>query len=286
MTRGELYYLGSRLLPYLPPRFAYPLCSLIGVLGPRMPVWPRIMQNLRYAFPEASPATHRRYGRMVMGGLLKNYYDLLRAHAISSLELARSTDVQGLDNLLGALARGKGVVVAMPHIGNLSLVAEPVATLARTRIVVVVERMRDPAIHTILNTLRRRPNVEVVEIGPLVVRKLLRVLQAGEIVVLPGDRTVAAATVAVSFFGGRALVPAGPAALALRTGAPLLTSYTYRRPSNASVVVVDPPLAVERRQSREETTQRLMQAVIHVFEAYIRGHPGQWLVTEPVWSAA
>ena len=284
MSIALVFHLGSRLLPYLPPALGYRLCDYLSFLAPLSPAWPQILANLERVVPHEPAATRRRYAREIVDGLLKNYYDLLRAHALSPSELARTCDIRGLPNLLGALARGKGVLVAMPHIGNLSLVAEPVATLAQSQIVVIVEQMQDPAVHRLLNTLRRRSNTTPVEIGPHSARAIIQALRAGQIVVLPCDRTVAGATVEVTFFGAPAVVPAGPATLALRTGAPLLTAYTYRQPDNRSTVVIDPPLALDRGADLTADIQRTMQAILRIFEAYIRRHPAQWLLTEPLWA--
>lgn len=283
MSIAFVYQLGARLLPYLPRPIGYRLCDQISYLAPLMPVWPRIQFNLSHVLPQASEQTRNRTGREIIAGLLKNYFDLLRAPATSSAELARTTDIAGVENLRQALARGKGAIVAMPHMGNLSLVAQPVASLLATQITVIVEQMRDPAVHALIKQLRLRSRIHMVEVGPQATREIGRALRAGDIVVLASDRTVASATVEVDFFGATAVVPCGAALLALRTGAPLLTAYTYRPTSGRSLVVIDPPLAIERRDDLASDIRRVMQAIMRIFEAYIRRHPSQWLLTEPVW---
>jgi KDO2-lipid IV(A) lauroyltransferase len=285
MNGADILPIASRLLPYVPPDLGYRLCERCALFAPWMPAWPSILQNLRHVAPDAAEATYRRYARTIVSGLLKNYYDLLRSHALSAAELAATMDVQGLGNLECALAKGKGVIVAMPHLGNFSLIAEPVANLIRHPIVVAVEQMRNAKVHHLLNTLRERGNVEMLEVGPSIARPLLRALRANHIVVLLSERTVAGATVEVDFFGTPAKVPSGPATLALRTGAPLLTAYTYRRPDNRSTIFIDPPLAFEPIHDLRSDVRRLMQVVMRILESYIRRRPGQWLLTEPVWDA-
>jgi len=283
MSIAFVYQLGARLLPYVPPSIGYLLCDQISYLGPLTPAWSQILFNVRQVLPRASAKEHRRIGRQIVAGLLTNYFDLLRAPVTSSAELARRTSAQGIDNVRTALARDKGVIVAMPHMGNLSLVAEPVTTLAGTTITVVVEQLHNPAVHELINGYRSRSNIQIVEAGPQVARQITRALRSGGIVVLASDRTVAEATVEVEFFGRTAVVPAGPAWLAIRTGAPLLTAYTYRPTRARSVVVIDPPLAIERRGDLGTDVRRVMQAIMRIFEAYIRRHPSQWLLTESLW---
>lgn len=283
MNSADILPVASRLLPYVPPSIGYQLCDGFALFAPWMPAWSSILRNLRQVLPDITEATRRRYARTIVRGLLKNYYDLLRSHALSAVELASTIDVEGVSNLDHALAGGKGAIVAMPHLGNFSLVAEPVANLTRHPMVVVVEQMQNATAHQVLNTLRERGNVQMLEIGPSVARPLLRALRNNHIVVLLSERTVAGATVEVDFFGSPAKVPSGPATLALRTGAPLLTAYTYRQPDNRSTVVIDPPVVFEPLSDIRSDVQRLMQAVMRILEAYIRRYPGQWLLTESVW---
>ena len=283
---GDLYRWASRVLPYVPPRLGYALSERLSLWGHRLPGWSRIMTNLAYALPEATDAERRHYAREVVANLLKGYYELLRLHAMSPAEALRLVDVQGLSNMHGALDRGMGALVAMPHMGNHSLVAAPVAARIGRPIMVVAERISNPAVHELFTSLRRRKDVEVVEISRQVTRTIIGALRAGKVVVLPCDRTVASATIEVKFFGARARVPSGPATLALRTGAPLLPSYVYRQPDNRSTVVIDPPLLLETDADLQRNVQRTMQAIMRIFEGYIRRRPGQWLLTEPVWTSA
>jgi lauroyl/myristoyl acyltransferase len=283
LSVGRLYRLASYVLPYVPPALGYRLCEQLRFLAPRLPVWDQILLNLARVLPHETDAVRRRCAREVVSNLGKNYYDLLRSHAISSEELDRTVDIQGLENVREFVAQRKPVIAAIPHIGNISLVAEPMATRIQRPIMVVVEQMSDPIAHDLLNKLRRRRNVEMVELGPRMPRTIMQGLRDGKVIVLASDRTVADATVEVEFFGAPVQVPSGPAVLALRTGATLLTAFTYRRPDNRSTVVIDPPLVLERRGDLHSEVRRTMQAVIRIFESYIRHHPSQWLITEPVW---
>jgi len=282
----HVYRLSARLLPQLPPTIGYRLCEQLSVLAPLTPAWPRIQANLQQVLPHATESHRRRLGRRIVANLLKGYYELFRLHSQTPADRASLVDIRGLANLETALAGGKGVIIAMPHMGSLSLAAEPVAALVKTPLMVAAEQLRDPDIHALMRSLRQQGDVEVVEIGPTIARTITRRLRAGHIVVLPCDRTVADATVDVMFFGKSARVPSGPAMLALRTGAPIMTAFSYRLPDNRSVVVIDPPIVLERRTELGVDVGRIMQAVLRIFETYIRRDPAQWLLTEPVWDTA
>jgi KDO2-lipid IV(A) lauroyltransferase len=80
----------------------------------------------------------------------------------------------------------------------------------------------------------------------------------------------------VRFFGRRAIVPSGPAAIACRRGVPLLPIYS-RREGSRYHVHVDPPIEPPAEPCRgKEVVSEVMQAVIERFEGFIRAHPDQW----------
>jgi phosphatidylinositol dimannoside acyltransferase len=283
---ADLYRWAARVLPYVPPALGYPLCERLGYLGPWFSAWHQVLDNLGYVLPGASVATREQCARGVMASLFKNYFDLLRLHAISPQELERLVEPRGIENLKAALQRGKGAVVALPHIGNISYLPEPMAARLDRRIMTVVEQVADPRVQELVTALRRRKRTEIVPISPRAVHQLMQALRAGDVVALANDRTVGSATVEVEFFGAPARLPSGPAMLALRTGAPLLTAFTYREADNRSIVVIDLPIVLERSGRLAEDVYRLTQAVARVLESYIRYHPAQWLITAPVWNVA
>jgi KDO2-lipid IV(A) lauroyltransferase len=76
----------------------------------------------------------------------------------------------------------------------------------------------------------------------------------------------------VSFFGRRVIVPGGPAAIALKTGAALLPAYQYATGPSRYHVHLDPPIAM----AAGETKESLMQRVVSRFEDFIKERPDQW----------
>lgn len=280
----DLYRWASRILPYVPPTIGYPLCERLAFVARWLPGWQQVLANLRQVLPDVGDGERVRCARGVFANLLKNYYDLLRLHAISPATLADAVETRGLENLVAALARGKGAVVAIPHLGNISFLPEPLSDRLGRPILTVVEQLADPEVQAFFTALRARKGAEILPIGPGTVRRLIEALREGSVVALASDRTVATATVNVCFFGGEVAMPAGAATLALRTGAPLLTAYTYRKADNRCVVVIDPPLDLQRRTVLAADVHRVMQVIARIFESYIRRRPAQWLITTPVWA--
>ncbi|MDQ6862019.1 MAG: hypothetical protein M3032_12810, partial [Verrucomicrobiota bacterium] len=173
----------------------------MAVLAPYLPAWPAIKANMEHVRPHA---TRREIGALARGviiHLLKNYYDLLRADRISSQQLDAMYEIEGLANARHAMALGKGLLGVTLHSGNYSLAFEPVARALDIQMLVVVEQMTNPAVHMLLNTLRRQEHVSIVPVDRSITRRILQTLRDGGAVILAQDRLVATAATTVDFFG-------------------------------------------------------------------------------------
>jgi KDO2-lipid IV(A) lauroyltransferase len=221
-----------------------------------------------------------------MIGICKNYFDLFRFHTLSREQLLDHTVSEGDEHVERALARGRGLIMIAPHAGNYSVIFAPMIQRFNTRVLLVVEQMSDPHVHEVMNSLRRTAGVDIEPLGPHVGRTVLRALRQNHIVLLAGDRAIGENAQIVQFFGQPTPIPNGPATLALRTGAPLLTAYTQRMKDNRSYVRFDPPLLFERSASLQNDICDATQKIAYIMQAYIRRDPGQWLVAENVWPNA
>ena len=94
------------------------------------------------------------------------------------------------------------------------------------------------------------------------------------------DRDLSGTGVEVTFFGERVTMPAGPATLALRTGATLVAAACYSGPGRDHFAVITPPIATERLGRLREDVVRVTQAVTQEIEGLIRRAPEQWHVLE------
>jgi KDO2-lipid IV(A) lauroyltransferase len=96
------------------------------------------------------------------------------------------------------------------------------------------------------------------------------------------DRDLEGNGVLVDFFGERVSIPAGPATLALRTGAALVAAACYAGPGRDHFAVITPPIDVERRAGRlREDVERITQDVARALEGLIQRAPEQWHVLQP-----
>jgi phosphatidylinositol dimannoside acyltransferase len=218
----------------------------------------------------------------VVATVTRNYLDLVRAPSLSEAALGRQFTFVHRERLESAIARGRGVIVVGPHLGNFSLVAQAAARQG-TRVTVVVERLRPAALFDVFTSLRGSHGVRIVAAGPEGVRQMLATLRRGEVLALAGDRDVTGGGAPIPFFDAPAPLPLGPATLALRTGAALLPMFTYRVGPDRSVVVVQPPIEPVATGDRAADIAATTALVADALAAAIRVAPDQWAVLQRVW---
>lgn len=276
-----------KLVPLVPARIGYPLCTVLGaLLGPLLPPWPHVRANLRVTMPDVHESERVAAARRVMIHYFKNYYELFRVHTLTPAALDALATVTGGEHITAALARGRGLLILAPHCGNYGIIFGPVIRHFESEILVVVEQLADPRLHRLMNSVRQMPGVEIEPLGPAAGRKVLRALRQNQIVLTGGDRAIAEAALTVDFFGRPTPLPSGPATLALRTGAPLLTGYTQRLPDNTLAAHFGPALALDRSGDAERDLRDAVQKIAYSMQAYIRHDPSQWIVGEEVWPNA
>ncbi|MGD0312443.1 MAG: phosphatidylinositol mannoside acyltransferase [Acidimicrobiales bacterium] len=199
-------------------------------------------------------------------------------------EVEERTFVRGLEYLVDGMAAGNGVIMALPHVGSWEYGGAFLATqdLPMTS---VAERLEPPELFDFFVEQRAAMGLTIVPLDAHSGSALMSTLRRGGLVGLLSDRDVAGNGVEVDFFGERTTMPAGPATLALRTGAVLVTGAVYSGPGSDHRALVEPPLDTSRQGSLRADVSRLTQQIATRFEGLIRRAPEQWHVFQPLWLA-
>lgn len=275
------YTAGARVVRAFPPSFRH------AVAAPGGSAWYWLNGRQRRAAldnyaaaldldpsdPEVARVARRafqNYGRMVL--------DFLLMGSLTKDELLQRTDVDGREHLDAALSRGRGVLLALPHMGSWDNTGSFGGALGYP-IVAVTGRFPGSLNAAVVKT-RERYGLQVLLVGRPAVREIIQALSTNRMVGLVCDQEEGPG-VEVSFFGRRAIVPAGPASLALKTGAALMPGYQYMTSSGRHHVHIEPELS----WPEGETKESLMQRIVHRFEAFIRERPDQWYAFRPMFKS-
>jgi lauroyl/myristoyl acyltransferase len=184
-----------------------------------------------------------------------------------------------------AVAAGRGMILSLPHMGNWDLAG---AWLAGTGVpfTTVAERLEPESLFDRFVEFRESLGMEVIpltggERPPYDV--LAERLRAGGTLCLLADRDLTSSGIEVDFFGARARMPAGPAALAHDTGAALLpTTISYSDRWSARIRF-HRQVEVPARGAREDKIRVMTQRVADAFAEAIAEHPQDWHMLQKVW---
>jgi phosphatidylinositol dimannoside acyltransferase len=226
----------------------------------------------------------RRMVADVFANFGRYWAESLRLPTLSHPEVAAGIAMVGFEHVESALAGGKGVIIAAPHLGGWEWGAMYLAG-AGMPVTVAVEPLEPPERFEWFARFREALGMQVVAVGPGAAPAILQALRDNHIVCLLSDRLVGpTAGVEVSFFGARAKLPAGPVTLAVRSGAPLMAAAIYYgRPAISHTIVFRPPLELAPHERFRSTVEAGAQALANEMEQLIREAPSQWHITQPNW---
>lgn len=254
--------------------------------------------NLRRARPGASPRELRRLSREGMRTYLRYFAEAFVLPRLTPEQVDARVRTVGVRTPLDECGEGRPVVLALGHQGNWDL-AGAWATVHLAPATTVAERLDPPEVFDAFVRMREANGLRVIPLdkGTDVFRELVRVVQRGNVLIpLLGDRDLTSRGVEVTLLGERARVAAGPAALAVATGAMLVPTVLrherirgWRRRVGGSpwglVVTFCPPVPVPAGLSRTEQVRAMTQGWVDTLGADIAEHPTHWHMLQKVFVA-
>jgi len=243
-----------------------------------------IRRHLRRVRPDWPDWRLRQASQQAFDSYARYWIEALRLPTLSSRVVERGFRTDGYqEHIVGGLAAGKGVILALPHLGGWEWAGRWLAIRGH-RITVVVEKLEPPELFEWFANLREELGMTVVPLGSEAGKAVLGALGRNEIVCLLCDRDLQGGGVEVEFFGERTTLPGGPAMLALRSGAPLVPVAVYFTDRlNGHYGLVRPPIPSVRRGKLREDVARVTQLLAHELEFLIRRAPEQWHLFQPNW---
>ncbi len=225
----------------------------------------------------------RRATREAFTSYVRYWLELFRLPYLSAEVLDDGFGESAYITICECLKSGKGVIVALPHLGGWEWAGFWLAKVKHHRITVVVEPLDPPELFEWFAGFRRSLGMNVVPVGPDAGAEVLAALKRNEIVCLLSDRDISGDGIEVDFMGERTKLPAGPALLALRTGAPLMPAMVYSTPSGGHVTFSRPVLASEREGKLRQDVARVTQQMADELGLLIASAPQQWHMFGPNW---
>jgi phosphatidylinositol dimannoside acyltransferase len=243
--------------------------------------------NLRRVEPDATSTRLRELSRAGMRSYLRYWMEAFRLPVTPRERIVSGMNVTGeMGTAVAQLQTGRGVIFALPHMANVDVGAAWLTTRGVGRICVVVERLRPESLFRQFMAYRESLGLEVIPHsgGPSPFGVMARRLRAGQVVCIVADRDLSTGGIEVSLFGENARVGAGPATLAVHTGAALMpvTMWFEGRGWRAHVY---PEIPVPADGTRAQNVAAMTQQLATVWQGAIAEHPQDWHMLQKVFAA-
>ena len=242
------------------------------------------LTNLEQCFPSRSDRERRAIVRSMFAHFGRLLFEMLKFSTLTHAQMLERVEFEGEDRARHAYAQGKGVLFFTGHFGFWELHAivhglqlQPIGVLARA--------LDNPSLNALLEDVRSRTGNSVIY-RQGAVRRVLKTLAAGQGVAMLFDQHMHSPdAIWVDFFERPAATTSTLAALALRTGCPVVPVFALPVGGGRYRMIyehaVEPPTG-DGADAVREFTQRCTD----VLEMYVRRHPELWLWMHRRWRDA
>jgi phosphatidylinositol dimannoside acyltransferase len=289
---GVAYRLGWKAICRVPEPFArWVFKETAGIAWRRQGPGVQVLEaNLRRVTgPEPDGKELRALSRAVLESYSRYWLEVFRLPVIPGERIVAGMHIEGPgeETAFAHMKAGRGVIFALPHMGNFEQAGAWIVLRGAGKFTTVMERLRPESVYEAFVKFRESLGMEVLPLtgnqSPFGI--LAQRLRAGGLVCLVSDRDLTDSGVEVEMFGEKARIAAGPAALAVQTGAALMPVATWFEGNDEWGAHIYDEIPVPPDGNRKEKVARMSQQLAAVFEQAIREHPQDWHMLQRVFTA-
>jgi KDO2-lipid IV(A) lauroyltransferase len=276
------YFAGWRIVRWLPERSAYRLAYAAADFltkrnGKNVS---RLRSNLQRTQPNMTQLDLDLLVIDAMRSYMRYWCDTFRFPDWSPERVRETVIVNNEHLLLDAIAAKTGVIVSLPHAGNWDH-AGAYFCAKGINLVTAAEHLKPEKLFLKFLSYRQAMGMEVLPLDGRVLGTLAQRLRQGALVALVADRDLSRSGIDVNFFGGPSRMPAGPALLALKTSAPLITAFVSYTESGIHIDFNE--VAIPTMGTDEEKVVEIVQRMADQFSNGISSHPQDWHMLQRIW---
>jgi phosphatidylinositol dimannoside acyltransferase len=276
------YFAAWRVLRLLPEKFVYATAYKIAdFITKRNGVnVRRLRSNLSRTQPDITALDLELVVYKAMRSIVRYWCDTFRLQDWSQARIQETVTTNNEYLLLDAIAAGNGAIVTLPHVGNYDHAAAYFCSKG-AKIVTVAEHLKPEALFKRFMEYRAAFGMEALPLDGRVIPTLAQRLRAGYVVALAADRDLSRSGINVTFFGGPARMPAGPAILTLKTGAPLI--YAMVSYTEIGIHIDFELVPIPEHGSESEKISVIVQNSAELFAKGIASYPHDWHMMQRIW---
>jgi predicted exporter/lauroyl/myristoyl acyltransferase len=280
---ARLWQCGLALARILPSSMLTSLAKIGGAIYWRLAARRReiVVQNLLPVLNDRKLAG--RAARKLFVNFALKLADLWRQESGAAFEQGTG-DWNGWEHFAAAHARGQGVLLVTPHLGNWEF-GSGFLVQHGCKLLVLTQPEPDPRLTELRQISRARHGVETLVVGEdaFAFVEIIRRLQEGATVALLVDRPPAPTAVTVNLFGKPFPASIAAAELARASGCAIVPGYIVHERGHYLAQIL-PEITYDRAAIGNRAARiRLTQEILRAFEPAIRQHLTQWFHFVPIW---
>jgi lauroyl/myristoyl acyltransferase len=292
---GVAYQVGWKLICRMPESWARWAFTKVADIawrrqGPKVQVLEANLRRVlayKHGRPEVDGKELRTLSRAALRSYARYWLEVFRLPVIPVERILSGMhiDAAGEEAMFANLKAGRGVIIALPHMGNFEQAGAWVVQRGAGSFTTVAERLRPESVYEAFLRFRSGLGMEVLPLtgGVSPFGTLAQRLRAGKLVCLVSDRDLKDTGIEVEMFGEKARI-ASTAALAVHTGAALMPTATWFEGDDWGAHIYE-ELPVPSEGTRAEKIAEMSQQLARAFETAIAEHPQDWHMLQKVFTA-
>jgi len=276
------YFAAWRILRWLPEKFVYARANAVAdyLVKRNGKSVSRLRSNLARTQPNITALDLDLLVYSGMRSALRYWCDTFRFPDWSRERILGTVTFNDESILMDAVAAGNGAIVTLPHCGNYDHAAAYFCARG-AKIVTVAEHLKPEKLFKKFMQYRSDFGMESLPLDGRVIPTLMQRIRTGCVIALAADRDLSKSGIDVNFFGGPARMPAGPALLAIRTGAPLISAYVSYTSTGIHIDFTRMQIPTEGTET--EKVAALVQKSADLFAEGIAKYPQDWHMMQRIW---
>jgi KDO2-lipid IV(A) lauroyltransferase len=240
--------------------------------------------NLHFAFgEEKSEEELLAIARRTFENLGMMAVEFFRIPRMDVETFKKRVKIEGLEEALRLLGKGKGALLLLSHFGNWEMMGIMSKLIGDSIMVIAKPMKKNKRIDQFITKIRNAAGLEVVS-SIKASRTVLKALSRNRVVgILIDQRAKRSEGIWADFFGKKAPTTPGLAVLAMKTGAPVVPVFMVRNGFGKHRLIIQKPLELVRTGDIKKDVEANTQLFNHTLETMIRQYPDQWFWVHRRW---
>ena len=240
-----------------------------------------VIKNLTFVFSDLREKEIKRLAYKNYKSFMIFFIEMLCLPKLSKDQIMAMIFKEDVQILVEKRNEKKGVILLTAHFGNWEVAALAASYNLNLRFNVVAKSLRNNLVDDWINKMRTSGINEVINMHNI--RKSLEVLKNNEILAILGDQRGPQEGIKIKFFGKETSVFTGPAAFAVKTGAPIVYMIIVRQPDYKYKIYAQEISLNNLPNNEEDQIVELTKRHMALLEEYIRKYPEQWFWMHNRW---